>query len=98
MGHNARCILPGLPYHVTQRGTDRQKVFFSIPARKEVSTQVVAMGFRIGSQRGYDMRKGTEPSGVFVMKMKVSILSVPSFSLLLSPPPSPNGGRLGTGS
>ena len=29
MSRNARCILPGLPYHVTQRGTDRQDVFFS---------------------------------------------------------------------
>jgi putative transposase len=34
MGRNARCILPGLPYHVTQRGTNRQKVFFSITHRK----------------------------------------------------------------
>ena len=34
MGRNARCILPGLPYHVTQRGTNRQKVFFSIAHRK----------------------------------------------------------------
>jgi putative transposase len=31
---NARCILPGLPYHVTQRGTNRQKVFFSTAHRK----------------------------------------------------------------
>jgi putative transposase len=28
MPRNARCVLPGIPYHVTQRGTDRQKVFF----------------------------------------------------------------------
>jgi putative transposase len=34
MGRNARCILPGLPYHVTQRGTNRQRVFFSITNRK----------------------------------------------------------------
>ena len=34
MGRNARCILPGLPYHVTQRGTNRQKVFFSIAQHK----------------------------------------------------------------
>jgi REP element-mobilizing transposase RayT len=31
---NARCVLPGLLYHVTQRGTNRQKVFFSIADRK----------------------------------------------------------------
>ncbi len=34
MGRNARCILPGLPYHVTQRGTNRQKAFFSAAHRK----------------------------------------------------------------
>ena len=28
MPRNSRCVLPGIPYHVTQRGTDRQKVFF----------------------------------------------------------------------
>ena len=28
MPRNARCVLPGVPYHVTQRGTDRQRVFF----------------------------------------------------------------------
>ena len=28
MPRNARCVLPGIPYHVTQRGTDRQRVFF----------------------------------------------------------------------
>ena len=27
MPRNARCVLPGHPYHVTQRGTDRQTVF-----------------------------------------------------------------------
>ena len=31
---NARCVLPGLPYHVTQRGTNRQRVFFSVAHRK----------------------------------------------------------------
>jgi putative transposase len=34
MSRNARCILPGLAYHVTQRGTNRQKVFFSTTHRK----------------------------------------------------------------
>ena len=34
MSRNARCVLPGLPYHVTQRGTNRQKVFFSTAHRK----------------------------------------------------------------
>ena len=29
MPRNARCIEPGLPYHVTQRGTNRQRVFYS---------------------------------------------------------------------
>ena len=27
LSRNARCVLPGIPYHVTQRGTDRQKVY-----------------------------------------------------------------------
>ena len=29
MPRNARCVLPGLPYHVTQRGTDHQAVFYT---------------------------------------------------------------------
>jgi putative transposase len=29
MPRNAERVLPGLPYHVTQRGTNRQRVFFS---------------------------------------------------------------------
>src|SRR5258708_2724939 len=29
MPRNARCVEPGLAYHVTQRGTNRQRVFFS---------------------------------------------------------------------
>ena len=34
MSRNARCILPGIPYHVTQRGTNRQRVFYSSGDRK----------------------------------------------------------------
>jgi putative transposase len=40
MSRNARCILPGLPYHITQRGTNRQRVFFSIAHRKTYLTLV----------------------------------------------------------
>ena len=29
MPRNARVVAPGLPYHVTQRGTNRQRVFFT---------------------------------------------------------------------
>ena len=29
MPRNARCVEPGLAYHVTQRGSNRQRVFFS---------------------------------------------------------------------
>ena len=29
MPRNARCVLPGLPRHVTQRGSNRQRVFYS---------------------------------------------------------------------
>jgi len=29
MPRNARCVLPRLPYHVTQRGSNRQRVFFA---------------------------------------------------------------------
>lgn len=29
MPRNARVVAPGVPYHVTQRGTNRQKVFFT---------------------------------------------------------------------
>ena len=28
MPRNSRCVLPGTPYHITQRGNDRQRVFF----------------------------------------------------------------------
>ena len=34
MPRNARCVEPGLAYHVTQRGSNRQKVFFSVGDRK----------------------------------------------------------------
>ncbi len=34
MPRNARCVLPGLPYHVTQPGTNRQAVFHSIGDRR----------------------------------------------------------------
>ncbi|MGA3203014.1 MAG: transposase [Bryobacteraceae bacterium] len=29
MPRNSRCVLPGLAYHVTQRGSNRERVFFS---------------------------------------------------------------------
>jgi hypothetical protein len=47
------------------------------PAGREVSTQVAAMEFRIGSRCGHNLTKGTETCGVLIMKTKVSILSVP---------------------
>ena len=34
MPRNARVVAPGIPYHVTQRGTNRQQVFFGIADRK----------------------------------------------------------------
>ena len=34
MSRNSRCVLPELPYHVTQRGTNRQTVFFSAGDRR----------------------------------------------------------------
>jgi putative transposase len=33
MPRNARIVAPGLPYHVTQRGTNREKVFFAVEDR-----------------------------------------------------------------
>jgi putative transposase len=33
MPRNARCVAPGVAHHITQRGTDRQKVFFSVADR-----------------------------------------------------------------
>jgi putative transposase len=33
MPRNARCVVPELAYHVTQRGTNRQRVFFSAADR-----------------------------------------------------------------
>lgn len=33
MPRNARAVAPGLPYHITQRGTNRQKVFFTASDR-----------------------------------------------------------------
>lgn len=34
MPRNARCVEPGIPYHVTQRGVDRKDVFFSCADRQ----------------------------------------------------------------
>ena len=34
MPRNARVVAPGIPHHVTQRGTNRQQVFFGIADRK----------------------------------------------------------------
>lgn len=34
MPRNARCVLPGIPYHITQRGTNRQIVFHSAADRR----------------------------------------------------------------
>jgi putative transposase len=34
MPRNSRCVLPDLPYHVTQRGTNRQTVFHSAADRR----------------------------------------------------------------
>lgn len=33
MGRNARCVAPGLTYHITQRGTNRDSVFFGVEDR-----------------------------------------------------------------
>ena len=33
MPRNARVVVPGLPYHITQRGTNRQRVFFTAADR-----------------------------------------------------------------
>ncbi len=33
MPRNARVVAPGLPYHITQRGTNRQRVFLSVADR-----------------------------------------------------------------
>jgi hypothetical protein len=34
MGRNARCVVAGLAYHITQRGTNREPVFFSHSDRR----------------------------------------------------------------
>lgn len=34
MPRNARAVAPGIPYHITQRGSNHQKVFFTIRDRK----------------------------------------------------------------
>ena len=33
MPRNARVVAPGLPYHITQRGTNRERVFFTVADR-----------------------------------------------------------------
>jgi putative transposase len=40
MPRNARCIVPGLPYHVTQRGSNRQRVFYS-PADYKMNLSLI---------------------------------------------------------
>jgi putative transposase len=34
MPRNARIVAPGIPYHITQRGTNKERVFFTIADRK----------------------------------------------------------------
>ena len=34
MPRNARIVAPEIPYHVTQRGSNRQTVFFGVSDRK----------------------------------------------------------------
>jgi len=34
MSRNARCVWPGVAYHITQRGSNRQPVFFSTGDRE----------------------------------------------------------------
>ena len=34
MPRNQRCVLPGESYHITQRGTNRQRVFFTDADRR----------------------------------------------------------------
>ena len=34
MPRNARCVIPGLAYHVTQRGTNRQRIFYTAADRR----------------------------------------------------------------
>jgi len=34
MPRNSRCVLPGLPYHITQRGTNRQTIFHTAADRR----------------------------------------------------------------
>ncbi len=43
ISRNARCIGPGLPYHVTQRGTNSQRVFFS-PTDYKIPRFVAGVG------------------------------------------------------
>jgi putative transposase len=50
MPRNARIVAPGFAHHVTQRGTDHQKVFFSIRDR-QVYLDLLAQQTRLGHIR-----------------------------------------------
>lgn len=45
MPRSARIVVPGMPHHVTQRGNQRQRVFFS-PADYRAWLQIAAGAFR----------------------------------------------------
>jgi putative transposase len=48
MARFARVVLPGIPHHITQRGTRREEVFFTDEDRQRYLTMVAEAAERFG--------------------------------------------------
>jgi len=67
MGRLARVVIPGVPHHVTQRGNDRQQIFFSDEDR----------GHYLGLYRHYSRRFGVRTLAYCLMANHVHCVVIP---------------------
>lgn len=67
MARRPRVVIPGIPHHVTQRGNDRQPVFYSNANRS----------FYLSLLARHSARYGMEVLGYCLMKNHVHLIAVP---------------------
>jgi putative transposase len=67
MARRPRVVIPGIPHHVTQRGNDRQPVFYS-NANRSLYLSLLAQ---------HSARYGVEVLGYCLMKNHVHLIAVP---------------------
>jgi putative transposase len=68
MARRPRVVIPGIPHHVTQRGNDRQPVFYSNANRS----------FYLSLLAQHSARYGLEVLGYCLMKNHVHLIAVPA--------------------